>query len=221
MSKRIGLQQLAAKKYILIDDLDEKFKSSLGNIEDAFDMLIHGTSGSGKSNFSAELIIALAEALKCRVEYVSFEEGHALTTQENFITRHNMFERLGNSMMVTDHYTFEEFEKEMGKKRSAKIWVIDSLQASHFTADQIAHLKSKYVLGRKRKILIMVSWSEGKLPHGASAKAVEYYANIKIRVEGYIAFIRSRYGGNKNYTIWDEGAKKHWGMKLYKKHQNR
>lgn len=220
MAKKIGLKQLAQKKYIIVDGLDESLKASLGEIEDAFDMLIHGASGNGKSNFTAKIIIALCKALKCRCEYVAYEEGHGKTVQDTMINRHNMLEELGNALALVDHYTFAELDAQMSKKKSAKIWVIDSLQDSRLTTEQVAELKQKYVLSRKRKILILISWSEGKSPLGATAKAVEYRANIKVRVEGFIAFTRSRYGGTKNYLIWEDGAKKIWG-KQFKKHLNR
>ena len=42
---------------------------------------------------------------------------------------------------------------------------------------------------------------------------VEVDVDIKVRVEGFVAFVRSRYGGNKPFVIWEEGAKKYWGRK--------
>lgn len=221
MAKKIGLKQLAQKKYGLVEGLEQTHAESLGEIEDAFDMIIHGGSGNGKSNYTVQVVKSLVKALNCKAEYVSYEEGQAKTMQDMFIVRHKMLEELGNRLMIVDHYTYDELVREMGKRRSAKIWVIDSLQASHFTYEQCAKIKEQFVLSKKRKIIIYISWSEGKKPHGATAKAVEYYANIKIRVEGLIAFIRSRYGGNKNYVIWEEGAKKYWGMKAFNKHKVR
>ena len=40
MSKKIGLKQLAQKKYVLVEGLDQAHAESLGQIEDAFDMII-------------------------------------------------------------------------------------------------------------------------------------------------------------------------------------
>lgn len=221
MPKKIGLKQLAQKKYELVQGLAPEFSDSLGQIEDAFDMLIHGASGNGKTNFTIQLIKALVKALNCRCEYVSYEEGHAKTMQDALIHRHHLMHELGNNLVLVEHYTYDELVQEMNKRRSAKIFVIDSLQASHFTAEQCAELKHRFVLSKKRKIIIYISWSEGRVPAGATARSVEYYANIKVRVEGLIAFIRSRYGGNKNYVIWEEGAKKYWGTKMFNKHKSR
>ena len=221
MGKTIGLKQLAQKTYTFIDGLADVISGSFGKLEDAFDVIFYGASGNGKSNCIAQFLMALLRALKCKAHYVAYEEGHGATIQEMLVHRHKMLEELGNVLQVTDHMTFEELEAAMAKRKSAKIWIIDSIQAAKFTADQCAELKRKFVLSKKRKVIIYVSWSEGKFPQGAAAKSVEYYANIKVRVEGFIAFIRSRYGGNRNFIIWEEGAIKWWGRKLFNKHKDR
>src|SRR5690606_25594424 len=73
-----------------------------------------------------------------------------------------------------------------------------------------------FVMSRKKKIILYVSWSEGKVPQGAAAKAVEYYANIKLRVDRLIVFPKSRYGGNMPFVIWEQGAKAKWGKEYGK-----
>lgn len=221
MGKTITLSQLALKKYTLIEGLEDEFSQSFGEVEDAFDMIIYGASGNGKSNCTAKILLALIIAMQCKCRYVSYEEGHGKTVQDTMIKRQGMLESIGNLLQLTDHMTYDELVKEMSKRKSAKLWVIDSLQAARFSEQQCADLKNKFVLSKKRKIIIYISWSEGKHPKGATAKSVEYYANIKVRVEGLIAFIRSRYGGNKNFIIYEEGAKKYWGTKLFNKHKSR
>jgi electron transfer flavoprotein alpha subunit len=217
MAKTINLKQLSEKKYTHITGLLEQLSNTLGLLEDSFDMLIHGPSGNGKTSFTAQLLKELIKSLKCRAEYITYEEGHGMTVQENFIHRHKFLEELGNVMQLTEHYTFEELMKRMSRKQSAKIWVIDSLQAAGFTYQQTAELKRKFVNQKKKKIIIYISWSDGKNPNGANAKAVEYYANIKVRVEGFIAFPRSRYGGNMPFVIWEKNARQYWGVD-FKKH---
>lgn len=220
MGKTIGLKQLAQKVYQVVQGLPPEIQSSLGEIEDAWDAIIYGASGNGKTNCTIMILKALLVAMvKAKAEYVSYEEGHAKTVQDTMIGRHNMLEIVGNRLAITEHLTFEELDAKMGKKQSAKIWVIDSLQASQLTYSQCKALKQKYVLSRKKKIIIYVAWSEGKLPQGACGKAVEYYANIKMRVEGLIMFPKSRYGGNKPYVIHEPGAKAYWQKQYPKKAQ--
>lgn len=211
MGKTINLLQLSQKNYVHIEGLPQKIVDSLGKLEDAFDMIVYGASGNGKSNFTAVLIKALIKCLDCKAHYIALEEGHAMTVQETFIHRHNFLHELGNVMQITDHCTFDELVKMMGRKQSPKIWVIDSLQATNFTKDQCDLLKRKFVLSKKRKILIYISWSAGKTPQGSVAIAVEYYANIKVFVEKLVAFPKSRYGGNQPFVINEELARKKWG----------
>ena len=216
MAKTIGLQQLAAKKYILIEGMPVEFIEAIGMLEDAFDAIIYGASGNGKSNFTVKLLVALIKALNCKCEYVAYEEGHGFTMQNLMLGYNNVYEQIGNNLMITDHYSFDELKKRISRRKSAKIWVIDSLQAARFTAEQCAELKQLFVLSKKRKIIIYISWSDGKFPSGATAKSVEYYANIKMRVDRLIMFPKSRYGGNKPFVIWEEGALAKWGKDYWK-----
>lgn len=221
MGKKIGLKQLSQKTYRDVDGLPEEFIRSFGEIEDAFDCIIYGNSGNGKTNFTiGKVIKPLMQALKQKCIYISYEEGHTKTLQKT-MERHNMLTDVGNMLEVLDNSSFDELVTRMNKRKSAKIWVIDSLQASHFTEEQCAQIKQQFVMSRKKKIIIYISWADGKQPKGAAAKAVEFYAHVKIRVEGLIAFFKSRFGGNKNYVVWEEGAKRYWGLKVYNKHRSR
>jgi hypothetical protein len=40
-----------------------------------------------------------------------------------------------------------------------------------------------------------------------NAKKIKYMCDVKVEVKDYVAKIRSRFGGNKPFVIWDEGAK--------------
>jgi hypothetical protein len=219
LPKKIGLKQMYQKEYCQVPNLTPEMLAMLGEIEDAFDMIFWGHSGSGKTNISMETMCQLVIALQCKATYISWEEGHGKSLR-NTIVRHNLLDRLGNRLEILDGGTFEQVYAMMKKRKSAKIWVFDSLQASHFTVEQTAKLKTDFVLSKKKKILIYISWAKGKEPHGAVAESVRYYANIKIFTEKFIAFPTGRFGGNKNYIIWADGAKKKWGNKLFNKHKN-
>jgi hypothetical protein len=219
--RKMGLQQLSRKTYTSVEGLPEEFIRSFGDIEDAFDCIIYGSSGNGKTNFTVQVIKDLILSLNQKCVYISYEEGHTKTLQKTMIERHDMLNIVGNRLDVLDHATYDELVMLIKRNKSAKIWVIDSLQASHLTEEQCADLKKRFVMGRKKKIIIYISWAEGKKPKGAVAQAVEYYAHVKIRVEGLIAFFKSRFGGNKNYIIWEEGAKRYWGLKPFNRHKSR
>ena len=100
------------------------------------------------------------------------------------------------------------------KKRKAIVVVIDSLQYFGITYIDYKKLKEEF----PRHTFIFISHAKGKLPDNKTADKIRYDAGIKVRVEGHIAFVASRYGGNKNYVIWEEKAKEYWGIKTYKKH---
>ncbi|HEY5391832.1 MAG TPA: hypothetical protein VIJ57_06945, partial [Hanamia sp.] len=104
------------------------------------------------------------------------------------------------------------------RKNSPKIVVIDSFQYARFTKDQWLALKAKYVKGKKKKIFVVISHSEGtsKNPRGSVATDAMYDAQIKVFVRGRIAFVKSRYEGKQNFIIHEEGAKAYW-QKQYKK----
>jgi hypothetical protein len=217
MAKTIGLHQLEKKVYNLVQGLPVEFLNSIGEIDDAWDCIIYGASGNGKSNFTVMLLKALIQAMNCKCEYVSYEEGHSKTVQDTWIRRHNMLEAVGNKLQITDHLTYAELDKKIGKKQSAKIWVIDSVQAGKITYHHYHELKRKYVLSRKKKILIFISWADGDKPKGADAKNIEYDCQVKILVDKLIAFPKSRFGGNQPFVIWEKGAKAKWGRNFYKK----
>jgi predicted ATP-dependent serine protease len=221
MGKKIGLKQLAQKKYSEVNGISEELRRSFGDIEDAFDCIIYGNSGNGKTNFTVAILKELIVALRGKCIYISYEEGQTKTMQKTMIERHDMLTAVGNKLEILDHATYDELQKIIARRKSAKIYVIDSIQAAGFTAQQCASLKNMFVMSKKKKIIIYISWASGKLPKGAVAESIEYYAHIKIRVEGLIAFFKSRFGGNKNYVIWKEGALKYWGPKAFNKHSNR
>lgn len=217
MAKRMGLKQLAQKTYTLVQGLNPALAASIGEIEDSFDAIIYGPSGSGKTNCMVLIVKALLLALpKAKAEYISYEEGMGKTVQDLMIARHNMLELVASRLTITDHLTFDELYKLMNKRQSPKIWVIDSIQASRFTYPQIQMLKEDFIMSKKKKIILYVSWAEGKNPQGACAKAVEYYANIKMRVEHLIMFPKSRYGGNMPFVIHEPGARARWGKAFNK-----
>ena len=217
MGKTIGLKQISQKVYNLVEGLHPALVASIGEIEDSFDAIIYGASGSGKTNCTVMILKALMMAMDtAKAEYISYEEGHAKTVQDLMIKRHNMLEAVGNRLAITDHLNYDELYKRMNKRQSAKIWVIDSIQASGLTYTQTKAIKETFILSKRKKIIIYISWSEGKVPQGATAKSVEYYANIKMRVENLIMFPKSRYGGNMPFVIHEPGAKAKWGKQFKK-----
>lgn len=218
MAKKTTLKQLSEKKYTIIEGLPPEISVFIGELEDSFDAIFYGDSGNGKSNMIAGLLGLLIEILDCRAEYIAFEEGSGKTMQDTLIKRADLLNKIGNKISIVDRYSYDELVKEMGKRRSAKIWVIDSLQASGFTPAQCLELK-KFIKSKNGKIIFYVSWAAGKKPHGALGTSVEYYANIKVYIKDLVAFPKSRYGGNNPYIVYEPVAKTRWDKKQFSKIQ--
>jgi len=185
-------------------------KDSIGEIEDAFTMIVWGKSGQGKTNFVIKLVKELS-ALLGTCFYDSLEEGHGKTIQDLAI-RHDLADSSGKIIFL-DNEHYDDLFARLKKKKSAKIVVIDSIQYINMDYVQYKRLKETF----KRKIFIFVSHSNGKEPRGATATSIRYDVNIKVFVEGFIADIVSRYGGNKNFVIEEQRAKGYWGKKYHKK----
>jgi hypothetical protein len=209
MAKVLGLKQLLQKKYKLIDGLTTQFAECFGALEEVFIMMIWGQSASGKSSFTWQFVKEL-----CRhgiVLYVCLEEGHSFTTQlkaKQFLTE----EEIGKVRFADHEMNYDKLLQHLSKKKQAKFIVVDSVQYLNIHYEDYKALKEKF----PRKSFIFISHAKGKNPEGSTAGKIRYDAGLKIRVEGKLAFIESRYGGTKNYVIWEQGAKAYW-KKQYQK----
>lgn len=207
MARVLGLKQLHQKVYRLLEGLSEDIKKCFGELTTSFIMIVWGMSGNGKSNFLMRLITALMEFGK--VLYVSLEESDEKSFQQLVFRHLNLEKHNGKIEFATHEMTFDALVAKLKKKKSPQFIVIDSLQYWNITYEQYKLLKETF----HRKTFIFISHAEGKNPKGVTAASIRYDAGIKVRVEGYIAFVTSRYGGGENYVIWEDGAKKYWGKK--------
>lgn len=181
---------------------DGEFEACFGQPERTGCWIISGPPGNGKTRLSVRLAKYMTRFGK--VAYNSIEEGLSLSLQKAFTDEG--LEDVDDRIQLLDKEPIDELVKRLRKQRSADIVFIDSLQ---FTFKPYAQLK-KIIDENPRKLFVFISHAEGKQPAGRVGKAIEYLANVKIRVEAFKAFAKSRYGGGKPYTIWDEGASKYW-----------
>lgn len=197
------------KKYSELDGLSERFKAAHGVLEDRFVMCVYGKSGQGKSNYVWQVckeLLAAMEQQKARLLYIALEEGHGRTIRDTLV-RQELGEYKGR-IMIAEGGNLQQITERLAKQKSPKIVVIDSLQYLGISYEEYKALKEQF----KSKIFIFISHSSGNMPRGTTAQEIVYDANIKVRVHGYKALITSRYGGKENYIIWEEGAKKAWGV---------
>lgn len=212
--KIVGVKQLLQKKFKMVQNLPLEWQESLGNLEEVFVMIIWGSSGSGKSNFVYKFVKFLSE--KYSTLYVALEEGHSLTTQ-NLINRHDLQSLSGKLKWANHETTYHTLVEYLKRKKSPRVIIIDSIQYFHITYQDYKNLKEMF----PKKTFIFISHAKGKSPDGKTADKIRYDAGIKVFVDKYMAFVVSRYGGNKNYVVWEEGAKKKWGLKQFNKIKNK
>jgi hypothetical protein len=210
MAKVLGLKQLLSKKYTFLPNLPENIRNSFGDLVANFIMIVWGNSGNGKSNLLMQILKALMPHGK--VLYLALEEGFEATTQLTALRQLDQDEHTGKIEFADHEMTYDELLKKLKKKKSPRFIVIDSVQYWNINYDDYKALKEKF----KNKTFIFISHAQGKDPLGATARSIRYDSGIKVHVQGYVAFVISRYGGNVPFVIWEEGAKKYWG-KNYRK----
>lgn len=190
--------------------MPEWFVECFGKVVYNFIMVVWGDSGNGKSNFLMQFIGVLIE--NGRVLYVGLEEGSARTMQMKAAKYFDEEEHSGRIRFADHTMTYEAIFDELKKKNGIRFIVVDSIQYWNITYEDYKALKKAY----PRKTFIFISHSNGKIPDGSTAKKVRYDADIKVHVQGFVAFTKSRYkeGDPKNHVIWEHGARTQWGNKF-------
>ncbi len=188
------IRNYRAKTYLLGGGFD----SALGEVELTGSWIVWGGSANGKTRFALQLAKALAGHVK--VAYDSLEEGLSLSM------RHAIedvgFSDVKRNFVLLDGEGIGDLKERLRKQRSPKVVIIDSLQYTGLTYTEYKTLRDEF----RSKLFIFISHADGHNPKGAVANSVKYDAFVKVYVEGYKAYPHSRYGGNKEYVIWEEGA---------------
>lgn len=140
-----------------------------------------------------------------RVAYNSMEEGDSESMKLAF--KRVGMEDVKGKLILLDNEPIEEMKERLRKHKAPSIIVIDSIQYSQMTYREYVALKNEF----KNVLFLIISHAEGKHPEGRLAKRVRYDSFVKIRVEGYKAFVTTRYEGGEPFTIWEEGADKYYG----------
>lgn len=200
MSRVMSIDNLYNKKNKVLD-FTGIWLDAIGKPEAKGCWFIWGNSTNGKTVFAAKLAKYLASF--GRVYYNSIEEGIGESLKLGFkiagIERCDRINPL-NKMPIA--------ELKLKLKKSGSPWaiIIDSFQYTGLNKENYKLLLDEF----PNKLFVFISHAEGKQPEGRTAKAVRYDADVKIWVEGYKAFAKSRYGGGLPITIWKEGAEQYW-----------
>lgn len=197
-------QVLAQKKETL--SLSPEWRDMIGVPEACGTWIVWGKSGNGKSSF----VMKLAKEL-CRfgtVLFNSLEEGVGLTMM-NTLERFGMMESNGSLRFVSE--SMEALAERLEKRRSPRIVIVDSFQYTGMSYRDYIAFKERF----PAHLIVYVSHASGSEPKGKSAVDVMYDASLKVWVEGYRAFSKGRFIGEKGYLdVWQEKAEVYWGRDL-------
>lgn len=192
-----------------VAEFDGPFLASFGRPELRGAWIIWGGSGSGKTTFMLMLCKYLAQFR--RVAYDSLEQGLSLSLQKAW-ERVDMAEA-GSNIILLNKESLSEVRARLDKRKSPGVVVFDSVQyMDGFNKTAFKKLKNDY----PDKLFIFISQDKNGRPSGNLADFIRYDSEIKIRVEGYKAFVTTRYEvpergeGGQEFIIWPEGAAAYW-----------
>lgn len=175
--------------------------------------MIYGASGSGKTTFILQLCKYLTNFGK--VAYDSLEQGFSLSMQIAWRRVH--MEDVGDRIVLLDKEQQQPLRMRLKKRKSPDIVVIDSVKyVLGFKLSDLMSLKHDF----PDKLFIFIAHEKNGEPDGAVSGAIKYDADIKIRTEGYKAFVTTRYEdaehgeGGADFIIWEKGAKEYWAENL-------
>lgn len=212
MSRAISNINVLAARFETVEFAGE-WLASFGRPELRGTWIIWGGSGSGKTTFTLMLCKYLANF--GRVAYNSLEQGLSLSLQKAW-ERVGMGEA-GNSVILLNKEELPELRARLNKRKSPEIIIIDSVQyLDGFNWASFKKLKREY----PDKLFIFISQDKNGNPKGNMGDHIRYDADIKIRVEGYKAFVTTRYEdpengeGGADFIIWEQGAAEYWAEQI-------
>lgn len=192
-----------------VADFDGAWLASFGRPELRGSWIIYGGSGSGKTTFVLMMCKYLTRFR--RVAYDSIEQGLSLSLQRAW-ERVNMGEA-GTGIVLLDKENLRDLRKRLKKKQSPDVVVIDSV---HYLRRFYDKDYQDFCDEFPDKLFIWIAHEKGGLPKGMLAQNIRYDAEIKVRVEGYKAFVTTRYEvpergeGGADFVIWEQGAREYW-----------
>lgn len=201
--RAISMHELFNTKFQLAE-FEGEWLEFMGRPELSQTWFVYGNSSNGKTTFT--LMLAKYLSTFDKVLYNSVEEG--LSESFRLAVSRAGISPNDKNIMLLDQEPIEALIERLKRRKSPNIIVIDSVQEAQMKFEDYRLLRDTF----PEKLIIYISRADGKNPEGATARAIKYCANVKIWVEGYVATCRSRYGGEKPFTIWQHGADKYYGL---------
>jgi hypothetical protein len=203
--RSIPVQQLLNTKFTTLP-FTGRYRESFGVPQSNGIWLVWGNSGNGKTRFLLDLAKYMTNF--AHVRYNSLEEGARLSLQIAAIDARMI--DVKSKFQFLNAEPIPEMLERFAKPKSPGIGFIDSWQYLNLGWKGYQQLKDFAI--KHNKLFIINSHADGKLPEGRTAKRIKFDVDVKIRVEGFKAFPSSRFKGNKEFVIWEEGAAEYWGI---------
>ena len=205
MAKAVSVDELLKKKFDRIP-LIGRYRKLIGFPESNGTWFIKGASGHGKTSFLMGLCKELTKYGK--VAYNTLEEG-ARASMQDAIIDFQMDQCPKGSFKILNREPIPEMIARLKKKQSPDFVVIDSIQYTFMTLKDYKDMQKAL----PKKLFIINSHKEGKQAVGALAKRIEFDADVKLDVEGFIAKSKSRASRGiitEPFIIWEAGAEAYW-----------
>ena len=182
-------------------DFQGKWEASFGKPEARGVWIIYGKSYNGKSSMMMQLAKYLTGFVKNKVLINSLEEGKTKSFQMN-IDRSGI-SAVKDKVLFGNRVPMDKVFERLDKQRSPEIIMIDSLQYWKMNKKDFEYIREKY----RNKLWIFISQADKSgNPKGSLAEDIKFDADVKIRVEGFVAYPESRFGGGEEFIIDAERA---------------
>lgn len=191
-SRAWGVRDITNWKFD-IQSLPKVWGDHLGDVPARFTMYVDGDGGHGKTEYIIQLSKMLAMHMG-KVKLNNVEQGKHSQIKKSF-QRNNLEEiKLGKWMYESVH-SFDAYVKKLKRPNSGRIQIIDSISYWPLTTAQVQELIESF----PNKSFVFVAYKA----HFNQNRPIAHLCDIKVRVENFQATPSSRFGGNKNYVIWN------------------
>ncbi|MBD3748542.1 MAG: hypothetical protein IE931_03505 [Sphingobacteriales bacterium] len=182
---------------------------------DAFDKpekyglyFIWGDSGNGKTSFIMQVLNQMSKHGK--TVFNSLEEGISLPLKKAI----KMYGLGDKKKILIVSEPMADLIERLDKTGHIEVVVIDSWQYMNMSFNEYLAMERRF----PKITFIVISQADGRQPEGRPAKRMMFHAKLKIWIEGYVAFSKGRFIGEKGlYSIWDKGAALYHGNDILNK----
>ena len=164
---------------------------------------IYGPSKNGKTSMAMILAKALANHRKVAYDSVEEEINKSLRMA---VERHGLVEA-GHNFVLLNREFFEDLVYRLKHSRTVRVVFIDSVQFMGLQISQYRQLKMTF----PDKLFVFISHvknNRGTSPEGRTALRIMQDSDVIFSVQGFKAFVTSRFGGNGEFVISEEMAAK-------------